>query len=123
MAYLDDVLVFSRMQKEHFRHLQIVFDRLREHGLRLKLLKCQFLKRDKISGVCNRRGMKPDIDKVEVIKALPKPTMVRQVRGFIGAIGYYRRFIPAFSHLAGLLIALTLKYASGWKTVSELLTV
>ena len=43
MAYLDDVLVFFRTQEDHFRHLQIVFDWLREHGLRLKLLKCQFL--------------------------------------------------------------------------------
>ena len=45
MAYLDDVLVFSRTPEEHFQHLQIVFDRLR-HRLKLKLPKCQFLREE-----------------------------------------------------------------------------
>lgn len=36
---------------------------------------------------------------------------MRQVRGFIGAIGYYRRFVPAFSRTAIPLVALTKKYA------------
>ena len=42
---------------------------------------------------------------------MPEPKTVRQVRGFIGAIGYYRRFIPAFSRIATPLIALTKKNA------------
>lgn len=56
-------------------------------------------------------GIKPDLDKVEVIRAMLEPKAVREVRGFIGAIGYYRCFVPAFSRLAGPLIALTKKYA------------
>ena len=36
---------------------------------------------------------------------------LREVRGFIGAIGYYRRFIPVFPRLAGPLITLKKKYA------------
>ena len=42
---------------------------------------------------------------------MPAPKTVREIRGFIGAIGYYRRFIPALSRLAGPLISLTKKYA------------
>ena len=56
-----------------------------------------------------KRGIKPD--KVEVIRTMPEPKSAREVRRFIGAIGYDRRFIPAFSRLAGPLIALTKKYA------------
>ena len=46
MAYLDDIMVFSRSPEEHFEHLQQVFDRLRRHGLKLKLSKCQFLREE-----------------------------------------------------------------------------
>lgn len=53
--------------------------------------------------IIDREGIKPDLQKVEVIRA----ATVRHVRGFIGAIGYYRRFIPSFSRLAAPLIALT----------------
>lgn len=46
MIYIDDILVLSRNPVEHFRHLQLVFDRLKQNGLKLKLPKCQFV-RDK----------------------------------------------------------------------------
>ena len=59
----------------------------------------------------NKDGIKTDVNKVEVIRAMSAPKTVREIRGFIGAILYYRRFIPAFSRLAGPLISLTKKYA------------
>ena len=113
MAYFDDVLVFSKTPEEHLAHLQQVMDRLREHNLKTKLPKCQFMKEETkyLGFIINKRGIKPDLDKVEEIRAMPELKSVREVRGFIGAIGYYRRFIPAFSRLAGPMIALTKKYA------------
>ena len=113
MAYLDDVLVFSKTPEEHLVHLQQVMDRLRKHNLKIKLTKCQFMKEETkyLGFIINKKGIKPDLDKVEVIRAMPEPKSVREVRGFIGAIVYYRRFIPAFSRLAEPLIALTKKYA------------
>ena len=36
-AYLDDILIYSETLEEHLSHMQEVFNRLREHGLRLKL--------------------------------------------------------------------------------------
>ena len=66
--------------------------------------------------VIDRGGIQPNIDKVEVIRAITKPWTVRKVRGFIGVIGYYKRFIPAFWRLATLLIAF-----SEQKIVSDLL--
>lgn len=113
MAYLDDILIFSATIDEHLRHLRTVFARLRKHGLKIKLPKCQFMKKETnyLGFVIDEGGVHPDIDKVEVIRAMPQPRTVREVRGFIGAIGYYRRFIPAFSRIATPLIALTKKYA------------
>ena len=97
MAYLDDILVFSRLPEEHFEHLQRVFDRLKKHGLKLKLSKYQFLKEETkyLGFVINKDGIKTDVDKVAVIRAMPAPKAVRGIRGFIEAIG------SSYLHLVG----------------------
>ena len=44
LIYLDDVIVFSEMPEEHLQRMRVVFDHLREHGLKLKLSKCDVFK-------------------------------------------------------------------------------
>ena len=82
-------LIFSASVDEHLRHLKTVVARLRKHGLKIKLSKCQFMKKEiKYLGFgIDESGIYPDIDKVEVIRAMPELRTVREVRGFIGAIG------------------------------------
>ena len=43
-VYLDDILVFSRTEEEHFKHLEMVLQLLREHKLFAKMRKCEFFK-------------------------------------------------------------------------------
>ena len=43
LIYLDDIIIFSQMAKEHLHHLCIIFDWFREQNLALKLSKCAFL--------------------------------------------------------------------------------
>ena len=59
-----------------------------------------------------------------MIRAMPAPRTIRQVRGFIGAIGYYWRLMPAFSRIATPLIALTKSMPSldGQRIVKDPLT-
>ena len=111
-AFLDDILVFSSTLEDHLEHLSIIFGKLRQHRLKLKLKKCSFLKLEThyLGFVINDFGIKPDQLKVEAIKTLPVPTCVREVRSFIGICSYYRRFIPNFSQIAEPIIALTRKY-------------
>lgn len=113
-AYLDDILIFSTTLEEHLYHIQQVFDRLRQHQLRLKLKKCNFFKAETyyLGFVINSDGISPDPRKVEIIKSLPPPTCVKDVRSFIGMVSYYRRFIPNFSETAKPIVALTKKYAN-----------
>lgn len=97
-AYLDDILIYSETLEDHLIHLQNVFDRLREHGLKLKLKKCSFLQSEThyLGFIINSRGIQLDPQKIEAIKSLPSPTCVREVRSFIGMGSYYLRFIPNF---------------------------
>ena len=86
VGYLDDILIYSATLEEHLAHIQNVFDRLREHQLRLKLIKCSFLKSETtyLGFVINETGIKPEARKTDVIKALAPPTTVREVCSFVG---------------------------------------
>ena len=108
-AYLDDIMIFSATLEEHMHHLKIIFGKLRQHNLRLKLKKCSFLRLETnyLGFVISEEGIKADEKKVEAIRSLPVPTCVREVRSFIGMCSYYRRFLPNFSQIAEPIIMLT----------------
>ena len=112
-AYLDDILIYSETVDQHLHYLQQVFDRLREHGLKLKVKECSFLRSQKtyLGFIINFEGIKPDPQKVEAIKFLQQLTCVQEIRSFIDMGSYYCRFIPNFSEIAEPVIALTRKHA------------
>ena len=45
MAYLDDIIIFSRNEREHLKHIKIIFQKLIAAGLKLKESKCDFFKK------------------------------------------------------------------------------
>ena len=99
--------------KEHIRHIQIVFGRLRQHQLKSKVSKCTFLQKETqyLGFIISKSGIKADPDKVCVIRNMVPPKCVREIRSFIGMCIYYRRFIPNFSAIAKPLVYLTNKFA------------
>ncbi|WVZ90058.1 hypothetical protein U9M48_036391 [Paspalum notatum var. saurae] len=52
----------------------------------------------------SERGIEVDRAKIEVIEQLPPPTNIKAIQSFLGHVGFYRRFIKNFSHIARLLI-------------------
>ena len=44
LVYLDDILIYSRGEKEHLEHIRLVLEKLREHRLYAKMSKCEFLR-------------------------------------------------------------------------------
>jgi len=113
IPYLDDIIIFSASTDEHLSHLRAVFNKIREHGLKMKLKKCNFFQTETkyLGFTINGEGIQPDPEKVEAIREMAAPSNVREVRGFIGTCSYYRRFIPNFSEIAQPLIELTKKFA------------
>ena len=112
-GYLDDVLIYSPDIKTHLRHLEAVFQRLREADLRLKWEKCNFLKAhlQYLGHIISGKGIEPVPEKLESIKTMPAPTTPREVKQFLGLVGYYRKFIPRFADIARPLTSLTKKDA------------
>ena len=93
------------------KHLGMIFDRLRKHGLKLKLKKCHFMQSETsyLGYKLTRDGLKPEEDKVKAIRELEPPTTKKEIRSFIGSCSYYRKFLPNFSGIAKPLIDLTKK--------------
>jgi hypothetical protein len=101
VVFIDDILIYSKNEEEHARHLRIVLTRLREHQLYAKFSKCVFwLEEIQFLGhVLSAKGIAVVPSKVKDILEWKPPTTVHQVRSFLGLAGYYRRFILDFSKL------------------------
>ena len=110
-GYLDDILVFSPDMETHLKHLRILFERLRSADLKLKEVKCNFLKKhiQYLGHIISGEGIAPIPEKLESIQKMLPPRNPQEVKQFLGLIGYYRKFIPRFSDLARPLNALTRK--------------
>ena len=108
-GYLDDILVFSPDMEMHLKHLRILFERLRSADLKLKEVKCNFLKKhiQYLGHIISGEGIAPVQEKLDSIQKLLPPRNPKEVKQFLGLIGYYRKFVPHFSDLARPLNALT----------------
>ena len=112
-AYLDDVVIHSRSWEEHLVHVAEVLKRLKEAGLTVNPQKCAVAQREVqyLGHVIGGGVVKPQVGKVSAILETPVPKTKRQVRSFLGVVGWYRRFVPHFSTRAAPLIELTRKSA------------
>ena len=111
MGYLDDIIIFSETEEEHLQHLEIIFERLRKAKLKLKLQKCNFFKRhiQYLGHLISSEGIHPLPEKLESIKNMSTPSSPKQVKQFLGLVGYYRKFVPLFSDILRPLTKLTKK--------------
>jgi hypothetical protein len=109
IVYLDDILVFSGTWDEHVRHANQVLDTLQREKLYVKLSKCEFGKTALVylGHIVGGGQLKIDFSKIDVIVNWLEPKSVTEVRSFLGAFQYWRRFIPNFSFIAAPLHALT----------------
>ena len=101
-GYLDDILVFSSDMESHLEHLRLLFERLRSTHLKLKEVKCNFLKKhiQYLGHILSGEGITPSPEKLDSIQKMPPPKTPKEVKQFLGLIGYYRKFVPRFSDLA-----------------------
>ena len=108
-GYLDDVLIHSPDIETHLLHIKILFQRLREADLKLKDSKCNYFKThvQYLGHLVSGKGIKPLPEKLESVKKMPAPTTPKEIKQFLGLVGYYRKFIPRFADIARPITNLT----------------
>jgi hypothetical protein len=102
VAFIDDILTYSKSKEEHVQQLWAILQWLWDHQLYAKFGKCAFwLKEVPFLGyVISTEGIAVDPSKVQEILDWKSPKLVTQICSFLGLAGYYRRFIPNFSKIA-----------------------
>ena len=109
IIYLDDILIYSQNVESHKKHLFMVFQKLKENNLFVKLEKCEFFKSELefLGYQITVDGLAIAPSKVSAIQDWPVPNSKRKVRGFLGLVGFSRKFIKELSTLANPLTDLT----------------
>jgi hypothetical protein len=108
VAFIDDILIFSKNEEEHDEHLHLVLQKLRENKLYAKLSKCEFwLKEVSFLGhIISEGGIFVDPSKVKDVLSWNTPQNVSDIWSFLGLAGYYRWFTEGFSKIAKPMIEL-----------------
>lgn len=101
IVYLDDIIIFSTSLQEHIVKLKSVFDRLRKFNFKVQLDKSEFLRKEVnyLGHVITPDGIKPNPDKIDAILKYPVPKTTKHLKGFLGLLGYYRKFIKNFAKI------------------------
>ena len=109
LIYLDDMIDFSEMPEEHLLRMRVVFNCLREHGLKLKPSKCDVFKSEinYLAHHVSKEGDRPSKKNLELIAQCPPPETYTKVKSFVGLVGHYRHFIKGFAKIAAPLYDLT----------------
>ena len=120
VCFLDDILIASRTPQEHLFHLEQVFAALAANKVLLKASKCKIATShvDFLGHTLTPQGIAVDQRKVAAVQEWPRPANVHDIRSFCGLVGFYRRFIGGFSHVAAPLTELT-KAGQPWRWASE----
>jgi len=111
VVFIDDILIYSRIQEEHAEHLRLVLGALREKQLYAKLSKCEFWMDEVqfLGHVISVQGIAMDPTKVEAVVKWESPKSATEIRSFVRLADYYRRFIEGFSKIVAPLTLLTRK--------------
>jgi hypothetical protein len=95
LVFFDDILILSSSWAEHLGHIRAVFGVLHQHWLFVKKTKCSFGVESisYLGHIISATGVAMDLAKVQAIMDWPQPRSARVVRGFLGLVGYYRKFV------------------------------
>lgn len=107
LILLDDLIIFSKTFDEQLERLQLVFDWLRQHGLKLKPSKCQLVRKEVyyLGHLVSPEGVRTEPEKI--CRDWLRPINRKEVLQFLGFAGYYKRYVKGYSTIAAPLHRLT----------------
>jgi hypothetical protein len=106
-VYIDDIVIKSAGLDSHLTDLRLVFEKMRQYGLKMNPLKCVFgVSAGKFLGfIIHEHDIEINPKRVKSMKKVKAPTCKKELQSFLDKINYLRRFI---SNLLGRVNAFTL---------------
>lgn len=121
LSFFDDKLVYSPTWQAHVGHLPQVFEAMREHSLRANKKKCTFaaIQINYLGHIISQQGVTTEPDKIQAVVDWLIPTTLKQLRGFLGLTGYYRRFVEGYGNIYRPLTNLLKKNSFHWSVEAK----
>jgi hypothetical protein len=121
LVFFDDILIYSKNLQQHRAHLNSVLQILRLHQLKAKLSKCTFAvpSVEYLGHVLSGNGVATDPSKIQEIISWQAPETVKQLRGFLGLTGYYRRFVKGYASICRPLHDVLKKNSFSWASPQQ----
>ena len=116
VPYIDDILIYSADWHSHRKHIGEMLTHLAQHGLTAKPCKCAWAWQtlDYLGHTVGRGVVEVPAARVKAIRDYPRPVTKKQLKSFIGLMGYYRCFVSDFAFHAKPLQSATLSAAPQW---------
>ncbi|XP_074277350.1 uncharacterized protein LOC141600986 [Silene latifolia] len=116
LVFFDDILIYSKGWGEHMEHLRLVLQLMKKNQLYAKPSKCCFGadKLEYLGHIVSKEGVATEPSKIIAVASWPTPKTLKQLRGFLGLTGYYRRFIKGYGIISKPLTNLLKKDAFHW---------
>ena len=102
LVFFDEILIYSMTLEEHLQHLDMVFSTLQQHKLYANRKKCSFGQNqvNYLGHWVSSKGVKADPEKISAMVNWLVPKTLKELRGFLGFTGFYRRFISGYGSIA-----------------------
>ena len=116
LVFFVDILIYNKSWEEHIQHVDRVLQILKEKQLYAKPSKC-FLgvkEVEYLGHIVSHEGVKVDPNKIKSMMDWPIPKTLKNIRGFLGLIGYYSKFSWNYGRIEENLTTLTKKDAFSW---------
>ena len=98
-AYVDDIVPHTATWDDHMHTLRQVLQKLRQHGLTAKPSKCEIghAKLDLLGHVVGGGSIQPQDRKIEKILEMRKPETKKELRSFLGTVGFHQKYIDKYA--------------------------
>eukprot|EP00253_Pinus_taeda_P012985 PITA_12985 len=121
LVFFDDIIIYSCTWAAHLHPVDLLLQLLRKHKLFVKMSKFSFgmAEVEYLGHIVGREGVKVDPKKIQVMQEWPQPKTLKSLRGFLGLIGYYRKFVRNYGCIAKPLTQLLKKNSFFWNEEAQ----